>query len=90
MHVFRFRTSSSKTEYGNKFSENRWKPSGFHRFFMPSSRNHEALYVKVVEVSNIIHRKTLRGGANWLVTSPEVASIFETSTASLIAPLHSR
>jgi hypothetical protein len=42
---------------------------------------YEALYVKVVEVSTVIHRKTLRGGANWLVTSPEVASIFETATA---------
>jgi len=42
---------------------------------------YESLYVKVVEVSNVIHRKTLRGGANWLVTSPEVASIFETATA---------
>jgi hypothetical protein len=42
---------------------------------------YESLYIKVVEVSNVIHRKTLRGGANWLVTSPEVASIFETATA---------
>lgn len=42
---------------------------------------YESLYVKIVEVSNIIHRKTLRGGANWIVTSPEVASIFETATA---------
>jgi hypothetical protein len=42
---------------------------------------YESLYVKVVEVSNVVHRKTLRGGANWLVTSPEVASIFETATA---------
>lgn len=42
---------------------------------------YESLYVKVVEISNIIHRKTLRGGANWIVTSPEVASIFETATA---------
>ena len=42
---------------------------------------YESLYVKVTEVSNVIHRKTLRGGANWLVTSPEVASIFETATA---------
>lgn len=42
---------------------------------------YESLYVKVVEVSNIIHRKTLRGGANWIVTSPEVAAIFETATA---------
>ena len=42
---------------------------------------YESLYVKVVEVSNVIHRKTLRGGANWIVTSPEIASIFETATA---------
>jgi len=42
---------------------------------------YEALYVKIVEVSNVIHRKTLRGGANFLVTSPEVSSIFETATA---------
>jgi hypothetical protein len=42
---------------------------------------YESLYVKVVELSNVIHRKTLRGGANWIVTSPEVASIFETATA---------
>ena len=42
---------------------------------------YEALYVKVVEVSNVVHRKTLRGGCNWIVTSPEVASMFETATA---------
>lgn len=42
---------------------------------------YESLYVKLVELSNVIHRKTLRGGANWIVTSPEVASIFETATA---------
>lgn len=42
---------------------------------------YESLYVKVVEISNVIHRKTLRGGANWIITSPEVAAIFETATA---------
>jgi len=42
---------------------------------------YESLYVKVVEVSNVVHRKTLRGGCNWLVCSPEIASIFETATA---------
>lgn len=42
---------------------------------------YESLYVKIVEVSAVIHRKTLRGGANWIVTSPEVAAIFETATA---------
>lgn len=42
---------------------------------------YESLYVKIVEISSVIHRKTLRGGANFIVTSPEVASIFETATA---------
>jgi hypothetical protein len=42
---------------------------------------YESLYVKIVEVSNVVHRKTLRGGCNWIVTSPEVCSIFETATA---------
>ena len=42
---------------------------------------YESLYIKVVELSNVVHRKTLRGGCNWIVTSPEVASIFETATA---------
>jgi hypothetical protein len=42
---------------------------------------YESLYVKIVETSAVIHRKTLRGGANWIVTSPEVASMFETATA---------
>ena len=42
---------------------------------------YEALYVKLMEVSAVVHRKTLRGGANWVVCSPEVASIFETATA---------
>jgi hypothetical protein len=42
---------------------------------------YEALFVKVSQVSNIIHKKTLRSGANWIICSPEVASIFETATA---------
>jgi hypothetical protein len=42
---------------------------------------YESLYIKIVELSNVVHKKTLRGGCNWLVTSPEVASIFETATA---------
>lgn len=49
---------------------------------------YESLYVKVVELSAVVHRKTLRGGCNWLVTSPEVASIFETATAGF-APVPS-
>jgi hypothetical protein len=42
---------------------------------------YESLFVKITELSNVIHRKTLRGGANWVVCSPEIAAIFETATA---------
>jgi len=42
---------------------------------------YESLYVKLTEVSATVHRKTLRGGANWIVCAPEVAAIFETATA---------
>ena len=37
----------------------------------------QTLGTKVQKVSNKIHQKTLRGGANFLVTSPEVATILE-------------
>lgn len=42
---------------------------------------YESLYVKIVETSNLIMKKTLRGQANWIVASPEVCSIFEVATA---------
>jgi hypothetical protein len=38
---------------------------------------YETLLETVNDVSAQIHRKTLRGGANFLVTSPEVANIME-------------
>jgi len=37
----------------------------------------QTLGTKIQKVSNQIHQKTLRGGANFLVTSPEVATIIE-------------
>lgn len=43
---------------------------------------YQALFVKLTEVSNIIHKKTLRGGANWIVTTPEIASIFEAALSN--------
>lgn len=38
----------------------------------------QTLGIKIQEVSNKIHQLTLRGGANWLVVSPTVASVLET------------
>ena len=40
---------------------------------------YETLVETIIDVANEIHRKTLRGSANFLVTSPEVATIFEAS-----------
>ena len=36
-----------------------------------------ALLYKVLEVANIIHRTTLRGPANWMITSADISSKFE-------------
>jgi hypothetical protein len=36
-----------------------------------------ALLYKVLEVGNVLHRTTLRGPANWMVTSADIASKFE-------------
>jgi len=36
-----------------------------------------ALLYKTLEVANVIHRLTLRGPANWMVTSADIASKFE-------------
>ena len=37
----------------------------------------QTLGVKLQDVSNTIHQKTLRGGANFLVVSPKVSTILE-------------
>ncbi len=38
---------------------------------------YETLIETIIDVSNTIHRKTLRGAANFLVVSPDVATILE-------------
>jgi len=40
---------------------------------------YETLTETIIDVANEIHRKTLRGSANFIVTSPDVATIFEAS-----------
>ena len=40
---------------------------------------YETLVETVIDVANQIHRKTLRGSANFVVTGPDVATIFEAS-----------
>lgn len=40
---------------------------------------YETLIETIIDVANNIHRKTLRGAANFIVTSPDVATILEAS-----------
>ncbi len=40
---------------------------------------YETLVETIIDVANEIHRKTLRGSANFVVCSPDVATIFEAS-----------
>ena len=40
---------------------------------------YETLTETIIDVANTIHRKTLRGSANFIVTSPDVCTLFENS-----------
>lgn len=42
---------------------------------------YESLYIELVNTSRVVEMMNGRGAANWIVTSPEIASIFETATA---------
>lgn len=42
---------------------------------------YETLVETIIDVANTIHRKTLRGAANFVVTSPDIATILEASVA---------
>ena len=46
-------------------------------FYNTQGQWFQTLGTKIQKVSNAIHQKTLRGGANWIVVSPEVATILE-------------
>ena len=41
---------------------------------------YETLVETVIDVANVIHRKTLRGSANFMVVGPDVATILEASS----------
>jgi len=58
------------------------KSSSFGYGLATSQREwYETLVEKVIHVSNQIHKKTLRAKANFLVTSPEVGTILESTLA---------
>jgi len=57
---------------------NAWDPGvAGSQFFNTQGQWFQTLGTKIQKVSNKIHQKTLRGGANFLVCSPTVATILE-------------
>ena len=77
--------SAPTTEYWSAVNNEVWNGSGFTRngvtdntgFYNTQGGWFQTLGTKLQKVSNKIHQKTLRGGANFLVTSPAVATILE-------------
>ena len=72
------------TEYWSAKNNNIWNGTGFAQqtatgdgFYNTQGGWFQTLGTKLQKVSNKIHQKTLRGGANFLVTSPAVATILE-------------
>ena len=72
------------TEYWSAVNNEVWNGTGFTQtstttggFYNTQGGWFQTLGTKLQKVSNKIHQKTLRGGANFLVTSPSVATILE-------------
>ena len=59
------------------WSNGAWADSTISDFYNTQGQWFQTLGTKIQKVSNKIHQKTLRGGANFLVVSPNVATILE-------------
>ena len=77
-------SSAPTVEYWSAVNNNQWTGSGFTQqsattggFYNTQGGWFQTLGTKLQKVSNKIHQKTLRGGANFLVTSPTVATVLE-------------
>ena len=82
-------SAAPTTEYWSALNNNVWNGNGFTQtgagsptaagdgFYNTQGGWFQTLGTKLQKVSNKIHQKTLRGGANFLVTSPAVATILE-------------
>jgi hypothetical protein len=72
------------TEYWSAKSNFAWNGSGFTSttpstggYYNTQGQWFQTLGTKVQKLSNEIHRRTLRGGANFMVVSPTVATVLE-------------
>jgi hypothetical protein len=77
-------STAPTVEYWSAVNNEAWNGSGFTQtsavtggFYNTQGGWFQTLGTKLQKVSNKIHQKTLRGGANFLVTSPAVATILE-------------
>jgi hypothetical protein len=80
--------ASAATEYWTVLNNGVYNPSSANGFDFPTSTSQTGFYntqggwfqtlgTKMQKVSNKIHQLTLRGGANFLVCSPTVATVLE-------------
>ena len=77
-------SAAPTTEYWSAVNNEIWNGTSFDQtsattggFYNTQGGWFQTLGTKLQKVSNKIHQKTLRGGANFLVTSPAVATILE-------------
>jgi hypothetical protein len=74
-------TAAAGTEYWSAVNNTALSGTGIVNsnlgFYNSQGQWFQTLGTKIQKLSNIIHQKTLRGGANFLVCSPSVATILE-------------
>ena len=75
-------SAGASTEYWSAINNNQINPTATAftntaGFYNTQGQWFQTLGTKMQKLSNIIHQKTLRGGANFLVCSPTVATILE-------------
>ena len=75
--------ASAGTEYWNVASNKAYSGTGANpgdvslSYYNTQGQWFQTLGTKINKLSNIIHQRTLRGGANFMVVSPSVATILE-------------
>jgi hypothetical protein len=73
-------SAAAGTEYWSAINNQSMTSAGYGSdlgFFNTQGQWFQTLGTKMQKLSNIIHQRTLRGGANFLVCSPTVATILE-------------
>jgi len=77
MLILDARTTEKWSAENNKVWDGSAWSTGTSDFYNTQGQWFQTLGTKIQKVSNKIHQKTLRGGANFLVVSPTVATVLE-------------